>query len=108
MRRGRHTIGLRGGALLVALALFLASPFLAVASAAAEPISLGEWMSAIFATADRKVDPSQQGIGGTAPPPPAPVVQSSGEPAPPQQPLASAEVVRLWVRRDGSRRRRRR
>jgi hypothetical protein len=97
---------LRAGALLAAIALFVATPMMAVASAASEPVSLGDWMNAIFG-AHRPIDPAQKGIGGTPPPAPIPQVQTSSEPAPPQ-PLASAPVPRLWIRRDSSRRRHRR
>jgi hypothetical protein len=86
----------RGGTLLAAIVLFVAAPMMAAARAAAQPISLGEWMSAIFASAHRKIDPSEKGLVAGPPPAPPPLVQSTSEPAPPRAPAAEMPVPRLW------------
>jgi hypothetical protein len=103
----RTSRSLRAAAVVAALALFLAAPLMSVASAAAQPISLGEWMSAIFATVDRKIDPSEKGIAFAPPPVPTQQVQASSEPAP-ARPQATPPVPRLWIRREPVRRVRRR
>ena len=101
----------RGGALLLALILFVAAPMMSVASAAAEPMTVGEWLSVTFGSLSQKVDPTQKGVGVAAPPAPPPQLQATSEPAAPKTPAASTAVPRLWVQRQtvrGKRRRRRR
>jgi hypothetical protein len=97
---GANVRGLRrGGAFLLAIVLFVAAPMMSVASAASEPITVGEWMSAIFGTWSKKVDPAQKGLGVAGPLVPPPQLQSSSEPAPPKAPPATAGVPRQWLDR---------
>jgi hypothetical protein len=98
----------RGGALVLAIVLFVAAPMMSVASAAAEPLTIGEWLSVTFGSLSAKVDPAQKGVGIAAPPAPPPQLQSTSEPAPPKAPAASTAVPRLWVQRQTVRRKRRR
>jgi hypothetical protein len=99
----------RGGALVLAIVLFLAAPMMSVASAAAEPLTIGEWLSVTFGSLSQKVDPAQKGVGVAAPQPPPPQLQASSEPAPPKTPAAASTAVpRLWVQRQTIRRKRRR
>jgi len=98
----------RGGALLLALILFVAAPMMSVASAAAEPMTVGEWLSVTFGSLSQKQDPAQKGVAVAAPQPPPPQLQASSEPAPPKTPAASTAVPRLWVQRQTIRRKRRR
>jgi hypothetical protein len=92
----------------MALILFVAAPMMAVSSAAAEPLTLGQWMSAIFSTWSKKVDTAQQGIAAAAPPAPLPQLQASSEPAAPKAPPATSAVPRFWIQRDGARKKVRR
>jgi hypothetical protein len=92
--------------LVFAICLFLGAPMMAVASAAAHPVSLGDWMRTIFASASRKIDPAQKGVGVAPPPIPAQQLQPSSEPAAPKQPATSMEGPRFWVDRESVRKRR--
>jgi hypothetical protein len=98
----------RAGSLLLAICMVLAAPMMSVASAASEPISLGEWMAAIFGGANREVDPSQKGLGVAPPPLPTPQLQTASEPASPKEPGTPSQVPRFWIRREPVRHRRRR
>jgi len=98
----------RGGAFILAIILFVAAPMMSVASAASEPLTVGEWLSVTFGSLSQKVDPTQKGVGAVAPPAPPPQLQSTSEPAPPKAPAASTAVPRLWIQRQTVRRRRRR
>jgi hypothetical protein len=92
--------------LVAAILLFLALPLTATAAATATPLTRGEVKRAIFIAPDRKIDVSQKGIA-VAPPPAQPSqLQSYSQPTAPTKPVASAPPVRLWVWREGGRKRR--
>ena len=105
---GQRGLGRRIGAVALALALFVASPLMAVAHAAAQPITAGDWMRAIFVAPDRKIDTMHQGVTAATTPMPPQELQSTNEPAPPKPAVTGADGPRLWVRRRAVRKRRRR
>jgi hypothetical protein len=94
----------RSGALIMAVFLFIATPLMAVASAAAEPRTPGEWMSSLFGTWSREVDPTQKGLSAVVPHIPPQQLQSTSEPAPPKAPPSRAEPPRLWLPKPSLRR----
>jgi hypothetical protein len=97
----------RLAALVLAVALFLASPIAAVESAAAQPVTLGDWLRMTFVTMGCKTDPSEKGLGVAPPPAPPPALQTSSEPAPPKDPATTVQVPRFWFRREANGKRRR-
>jgi hypothetical protein len=99
--------GLRGRALLAIATVLLALPIAATAGAA-EPVTIGEWMRAIFVTPDREIDTSQEGVAAAPAPLPAPTAQASTQPTPPRAPVARADVAPFGLPRDSARRKRRR
>jgi hypothetical protein len=93
------------------LALLFALPITTIAAAEAAPVTVGDWMRTIFASPDREVDGSQKGLAATPPPAPQPALQTSSEPTPPKEPVARAQLPRLWFsggRQNGRKRRARR
>ena len=92
-------------ALGLALLLFVAAPLMTVARAASVPFTPGERMSATFSTWSKKVDPEQRGLAIGALPLPPPQFQVSSEPAPPKMPPTAPTALRLWIDRQGGRRR---
>ena len=96
----------RVAASLMALLLFLAMPITVTVAAEAQPVTLAQWMRAIFVTVDRQVDPTEKALALTPPPPPVPIVDPTSEPAPPRTPALQPEVPRFWLRRERGRKRR--
>jgi hypothetical protein len=96
---GQTGLGRRIGAVALAVALFLASPLIAVAHAAAQPVTAGDRMRAVFVAPDRKIDTMHQAVSTATTPIPPQELQSTSEPAPPKQAVTSADGPRLWVRR---------
>jgi hypothetical protein len=86
-------------ALITAAALLLALPVTATARGESQPVTLGEWMRIIFVTPDREIDSSQKGTAIAPPPLPTQAVQTSSEPAPTREPIARAQIPRLWLTR---------
>jgi hypothetical protein len=97
----------RLGALLLAIIFFVALPITVTTAAEAQPVTLGDWMRAIFLAPDRKFDPSQKGMALPPRPVAEPLVQTSSEPAPPKEPVAQTQVPRFWVPPRSTRRKRR-
>ena len=94
------------------LTLILALPKTATAPGEAAPVTWGEWKRIVYNTPDREVDATQTGPATAPPPAPPPALQTSSEPSPPKEPVARAQIPRLWFsgksQTGRSRRRRRR
>ena len=97
LAQGARRAARRSVALLALATFFAALPAGALAHAA-EPVTLADWLRAIFVTPDRKIDRTAPAVAVATPPPPPLVLQTSSQQVPPKAPVIRDRIPEAWLR----------